>query len=256
MARHVFVLTGLLVVLMAAGRAGIHAGSSLDGPVIPVPLEAAAEKADGAAKAGASASGGTAVAEAGELVSTIEMPGTAFRLVYLFTQDSGGGKGGDAVGKGKPISVVIWKALEVGAKVSPRAVRERIAENSAAPSMTAKAVYALQPDFRLQKVALSPSEINRLFDLLQAGNGQAIAADALWKGKIAGQIKEVEWLEDGSRKTKSKQAKATSSKSSKGSKAGKSSKTASVRKPAAKSTKAQAKPKSSVSRSSGKAAKA
>lgn len=263
MAKHVFVLTGLLVVLMAAGRAGIHADSSLDGPVIPMPLaEAAGQHPDIVTKTQVPGDSATpTIPLPAETVSTIEMPGTAFRVVYLFQYDTGTAKPGAAPTTDKPLSVVVWKALEIGAKVSPRDLRERIAENSASPSMTAKAVYTLQPDYRIQKLSLSNNEMNHLFDLLQAGDGDAIAADSLWKGKIAGQIKEVEWLDDGPRKNKSKNkdkqaksAKAKPSKSGKIGKASKPSKAVHARKPVAKVTKAQAKATPRASRSSRKAA--
>ncbi len=219
MARHVFVLTGLLVVLMAAGRVGIHADSSfLDGPVIPMPLaEATGPHPDLVTKtqtAGQGSSSGTAAAPT-ETVPAIEMPGTAFRVLHLFQYDGGTTKPGAAPTKDKPVSVVVWRALEVGAKVSPRELRERISENSAAASMTGKAVYTLQPDYKLQKLALSTAEIDHVFSLLQAGKGDTITADSLWKGKVAGQLKEVEWLDDGSHKNKNKNAKTGKDKSAK-----------------------------------------
>jgi hypothetical protein len=246
MAKYVFVLTGLLVVLMAAGRAGTHADLSLDGPVIPMPLaEATVQHPDMVTKTQPPADSTPATTPPpAETVSTIEMPGTAFRVVYLFQYDSGAVKPGATPSKDKPLSVVVWKALEVGTKVTPHDLRERISENSAAPSMTGKAVYTLQPDYKLAKLALTNNEIDQLFDLLHAGKGEAIAADALWKGKVAGQIKEVEWLDDGLRKNKNKnkdkQAKGKPSKTGKIDKGGKPPKTAHAEKSAGKAPKAQA----------------
>jgi hypothetical protein len=260
MAKYVFVLTGLLVVLMAAGRAGIHADSSLDGPVIPMPLaEVTGPHPDLVTKSQPLAdSASPTTPPPAELVSTIEMPGTAFRVVYLFQYDHGADKPGATPSKNQPLSVVVWKAIEAGTKVSPHDLRARISENSAAPSMTGKAVYTLQPDYKLVKLALTNTEIDHLFDLLQAAKGEAIAADALWKGKVAGQLKEVEWLDDGPRKNKNKnkdkQAKERSAKTGKIDKGGKPPKTAQAHKSAAKTPKAQADAAPHTSHSSRKAA--
>jgi hypothetical protein len=206
MAKQVFVLTALLVVLLAAGRAGTHADSSLDGPIIPMPLaEATGPHPDLVTKSQAPADTTTPMSSAApavEIVSSIAIPGTAFKVLYLFQYDSA--KPGAAQTKDKPVSVIVWKALEIGSKAPVHDVRERISENSASASMIGKAIYALQSDYRLQKLALSSQEIDHVFDLLHADNGEALAADATWKGKVASLLKEVEWLDDGTHKNKNK----------------------------------------------------
>jgi hypothetical protein len=227
------VVTASLAVLMAAKRAGTHADSPLDGPIIPMPLaETTGPRPDPVNRTQASPEGAapsSPAAPAAELVSSIAMPGTAFKLLYLFQHDSDAANPSQAQDKDKPVSVILWKALDVGAKVSVRDIRERISEASASPSMTAKAVYALLPDYKMQKIGLSNQEVDRLFELLNAGSGEAIASDAVWKAKIAGQLKEVEWLDDGPQKNKknkdkSKSQKSKASKGAKPSKVGKASK--------------------------------
>ncbi len=207
MAKQVFVLTGLLVVLMAAGRAGMYAGSSFDGPIIPMPLaEASGPHPDLVSKtqtpAADSSKASTAATATGERVSTLVMPGTAFRVVHLFQYDSNSARPEAIRATDKPLSVIVWKALDVGAKVNVRDLRERISETSASPSMTGKAVYVLLSDYRLQKLALSNPDIEHVLDLLRAGDGEALASDAVWKAKVSKELKEVEWLDDGSHKSK------------------------------------------------------
>jgi len=233
MARWVCVLTASLAVLMAAGRVGTNADSPLDGPIIPLPLaESTGPHADRVSKAQAPADGaapGSPAAPAEEMVTSIAIPSTAFKLLYLFQHDSNAANPSGVQDKDKPVSVVLWKALDVGAKVSVRDIRERISEASASPSMTSKAAYALLPDYKIQKIALSNQEIDHLFELLNAGNGEAIASDPLWKGKIASQLKEVEWLDDGppknkKNKDKSKSQKTKATKGTKPSKVGQAAK--------------------------------
>lgn len=260
MAKQVFVLTALLVVLLAAGRAGTHAVSSLDGPIIPMPLaEATGPHPDPITKSQAPADAATPASPATravELVSSVATPGTAFRVLYLFQYDSA--KPGAAQTRDRPVSVILWKALDVGAKAPVRDVRERISENSASASMTGKAVYTLQSDYRLQRLTLSSQDIDHVFDLLTTGNGEAIAADATWKGKVASQLKEVEWLDDGTHKSKNKnkQGKDKSAKD----KPAKTTKQSKAVKPAAsksaKSTKIAASISSRASHSNKKHAKA
>jgi hypothetical protein len=225
MAKQVFALTALLVVLMAAGRAGTHADSSLSGPIIPMPLaEATGPHPDLVTKSQVPADTTTPGAPAtppAELVSSVAVPGTAFKVLYLFQYDSA--KPGAAQTKDKPVSVILWKALDVGAKAPVRDVRARISESSASASMIGKAVYALQTDYRLQKLALSGQEMEHVFELLHAGNGEALAADAVWKAKVSSQLKEVEWLDDGTHKNKNKD-KAGKAKAGKVTKNAKSSK--------------------------------
>lgn len=243
MAKQVFVLTGLLVVLMAAGRAGMSADSSLDGPVIPVPLaEATGQHPDMVSKTQTPAdnTAPASTAKPAEMVGTIEIPGTAFRTLYLFQYDSSAAKPGAAPTKDKPLSVVLWKALDVGAKAPVRDVRDRISENSASQSLTSKAVYSLQPDFKLAKLALTNQEIDHVFELLHAGKGDAIAADAAWKNKVATQLKEVEWLDDGSHKNKKNSKdkdKSTKDKSAKTEKSAKPTKATHAEKASAKPSK-------------------
>jgi hypothetical protein len=233
MARQVFVLTALLTVLITAGRVGTNADSPLDGPIIPMPLaEAAGPRRNPASNTQGPADGaapGNPTVAASEPVSSIAMPGTAFKLLYLFGHDSNPANPSAVQAEDKPVSVILWKALDIGAKVSVRDIRERIAETSASPSMTGKAAYALLPDYKLQRLSLTNQEIDHLFELIKAGSGEAIASDAVWKGKIAGQLKEVEWLDDGTQKNKknkykSKSPKSKATKSGKPSKVGKAAK--------------------------------
>ncbi len=231
MARWVCVVTASLAVLMAAGRVGTNADSPLDGPIIPMPLaEAAGPHPDQVTKTQTPTDGAapsSPAAPADEMVNSIAMPGTAFKLLYLFQHDSNAANPSEVQVKDKPVSVILWKALDVGAKVSVRDIRERISETSASPSMTGKAVYALLPDYKLQKLSLSSPDIDHLFELLNAGSGEAIVSDALWKGKIAGQLKEVEWLDDGTQKKKNKdKSKSQKSKATKGDKPSKVGKAA------------------------------
>jgi hypothetical protein len=217
---------------MAAGRVGTSADSTLDGPIIPLPLaETAGPHPDSVARTQApvdsASSSDPAPAPAAELVPSISMPGTAFKLLYLFEHDSHTTTPSEVQAKGRPVSVILWKAIEAGSKVGVRDIRERISEQSASPSMTSKAAYALLPDYKIQKISLTGQEIDHLFELLNAGSGEGIVSDALWKGKIAGQLKEVEWLDDGPQKKKNKdKSRSPKSKATKGDKPSKVGKAA------------------------------
>jgi len=56
-----------------------------------------------------------------------------------------------------------------------------------------KAIYALQPDYTVTEIALSPEETDRVLNIIAAG--QSPASDAAWQTKIALQLKVVEYEE-------------------------------------------------------------
>ena len=76
-------------------------------------------------------------------------------------------------GKRKPLFAVFWiksNGAESSITSDNRNLIKEINGHLIAPSLSQKAIYALQPDYHLQEIPLQKEEIDYLFEALRSGN--------------------------------------------------------------------------------------
>lgn len=177
---------------------------------------------------------------ASDSAGAIPLPSTAFQVCYLFYPDQESSEG-----------VVLWRAIGEGAKFDVAEIRARIRLQG---GQNLKGIYAMQPDYRVQKISLSAQETSHVLDLIkQNSDGKTLLSDTIWKPKVNGSLKEVEYEAERSKELrklaaqKSRQSKKTSAVASK-SRTSKSTKAKPATKPATKTS--ASKKKTSTSRAS------
>jgi hypothetical protein len=92
----------------------------------------------------------------------------------------------NAAAAGTPLFAILWKSHLCGEATSNgRNLFTEIHGHPIKPSLTQKAVYALQADYSLKLIPLADGEVDNLFALIESrGGAAAMEADSLWQTKI------------------------------------------------------------------------
>jgi len=96
-----------------------------------------------------------------------------------------------------PLFVVLWLAKKAGwTSMGPYGLL-KIHGHPISPDLNKKAVYALQPDYSLKELSLTPAEIDQLFSHMQDAQvsrmqGRRLQDDEVFKTKVVSQLKNVE----------------------------------------------------------------
>ena len=113
------------------------------------------------------------------------IPGSTLQNCSVFQHDTYEGEWDKS--KRRPLFAIVWQAKIAGSSATDnRNLTTSIHGHPVALSPAKKAVYALQPDYSLQEIALSEQEIDHLFAIADSDpdDGLRFASDAVWREKV------------------------------------------------------------------------